>query len=377
MRRLFETVPVGVCEFNTDGVITLVNSALAKSLGKARTELLGTHVWEWLEPGPQRDGLPDYLRHLAQEQSDSVPYVCRTRRGVDLQADWTYRRNRQGEVVSFICALTDISERKRTEAELQQANERLESRVLERTAELTAANQRLEQEVAVRRQAEETLQRRRHLLSQLLLAGDYERQVMAYEIHDELAQLIAAARLQVQTSQRLRETDPLRSTELLATGLDVLQQCHAEARRLISGARPPQLAEQGLPAAIASLVQGLAAAAGPRIEFHANVTFDRLEQIEEHALYRVVQESLTNARKHSRSETVRVELMQYGDQLRVLIQDWGVGFEPGQVDSTCVGLAGIRERARLLGGRAEVDAAPGQGTRVTVEVPLMLRDNDG
>ena len=113
---------------------------------------------------------------------------------------------------------------------------------------------------------------------------------------------------------------------------------------------------------------------GPTIEFHSEVAFDRLAPILENAIYRIIQEGLGNACKHSKSERVRVELVQHDDDLRITIQDWGVGFNPGNVEDECFGLEGIRERARLLGGNATVESTPKQGTCLTVEVPLVLRE---
>lgn len=69
--------------------------------------------------------------------------------------------------------------------------------------------------------------------------------------------------------------------------------------------------------------------------------------------------------------------MQHGDQLRIAIQDWGVGFPPNEVGEGHFGVAGIRERARLLGGSAVIESSPGQGARIVVELPVVLRKEDG
>ncbi len=94
----------------------------------------------------------------------------------------------------------------------------------------------------------------------------------------------------------------------------------------------------------------------------------------ENAIYRIVQEGLTNACRHSKSQRVRVELMQRGDLLQIKVQDWGEGFDPARVDADRFGLEGIRQRARLLGGSASVESTPGQGTCLAVELPLVLKE---
>ena len=132
----------------------------------------------------------------------------------------------------------------------------------------------------------------------------------------------------------------------------MLQQSHVEARRLISGVRPPILDESGVMAAIAHLVYDPAFDGGPKIEFRNRVDVQAAAPAMENVIYRIVQEGLTNARNHSKSEKIGVSLKQRGDRLRIEIRDWGVGFDPNVVRQDHFGLEGIRERARLLGGNA-------------------------
>ena len=108
----------------------------------------------------------------------------------------------------------------------------------------------------------------------------------------------------------------------------MLQQGHFEARRLIAGVRPPILDESGVVAAISHLVNEQNHLKGPKIEYRSEVNFDRLAPILENAIYRIVQEGLTNACKHSKSEKVRVSLVQQEDRVRIEIRDWGIGFDP-------------------------------------------------
>ena len=150
----------------------------------------------------------------------------------------------------------------------------------------------------------------------------------------------------------------------------------AEARRLIGGLRPPVLDEAGVVPAIEYLVAEHQRHDGPEIEFVHEVQFDRLAPPLESALFRIVQECLTNACRYSQSPKVRVELRQAGDRVRIDVQDWGVGFDLKQIGDGHFGLRGIRERARLLGGTVSIQTAPQQGTHVTVEFPLIpLADN--
>jgi two-component system sensor kinase len=94
----------------------------------------------------------------------------------------------------------------------------------------------------------------------------------------------------------------------------------------------------------------------------------------ENVIYRIVQEGLTNARNHSKSKKIRVTLKQRGDRLRIEIRDWGVGFDTNIVQENHFGLEGIRERARLLGGRCSVKSKPDKGVAVCVELPVVERE---
>ncbi len=230
------------------------------------------------------------------------------------------------------------------------------------------------EDVTKRRQARQALEKERHTLEHLLRSSDHERQLIAYEIHDGLAQQLAGAIMQFDAYSHQKDTDPGEADKTYDAGMAMLRQSHFETRRLISGVRPPILDESGVVAAVAHLVNEQELRKGPKVEFRSNVAFDRLVPILENAVYRIVQEGLANACKHSGSERVLVELRQRGDRLRIKVQDWGMGFNPTEVEREHFGLAGIRERARLLGGKTAVESTPGRGTRITVTLPLTLKD---
>ena len=230
------------------------------------------------------------------------------------------------------------------------------------------------EDIRDRKRAEAALERERQTLKHLLQSSDHERQVIAYEIHDELAQLLAGAIMQFQTYVHLKGEKSRRAAKMFDAGMTMLHQVHAEARRLISGVRPPILDEEGIVAAISHLVNEHRRQASSTIDFRSSVKFSRLVPILENAIYRIIQEALANACQHSRSKRIQVELMQLEDKLRIKVEDWGVGFKPGEVEEDRFGLAGIRERARLLGGTSNVESTPGQGACLTVELPLVLKE---
>lgn len=231
-------------------------------------------------------------------------------------------------------------------------------------------------DVTQRRQAEEALRREKETLRLLLSSSDHERQLIAYEIHDTVAQDLAGAVMYLQGYQQLRETDSERAAETLETAMRVLRECQAEVRRLIAGVRPVNLDETGVEGALQYLVRSVQRESGPKIEYQSRVRFHRLEPIQENAVYRIAEEGLRNACRHSHSPRVRVELLQTDDRLRLSVQDWGRGFDVASVSSQRFGLESIRARARLLGGHADIRSRPSEGTCVTVEMPLMVRSED-
>jgi signal transduction histidine kinase len=206
----------------------------------------------------------------------------------------------------------------------------------------------------------------------LSVDGDWverDRHLIAYEIHDGFVQDATGAMMRLET---LLETDCLpkgRPRHEVQLSLQLIRKAVADARRLISGLRPPILDELGVAAAIKYLIDDQAAG-GPPIDVRMDVQFARLEPLLEGTAYRIVQEAITNVRRHSSSDRAEVRLTQVGDRLHVEVRDWGIGFDPNSVQGKRFGLRGIRERARLLGGRAEIDSVPGKGTRVFVDLPL-------
>jgi PAS domain S-box-containing protein len=228
-------------------------------------------------------------------------------------------------------------------------------------------------EVTDRKLAEEALQRQHRTLQHLLQSSDHERQTIAYEIHDELAQQLTGAIMQFEVFNHIKSTKPQQAVDAHQAGMTLLRQAHREARRLIAGVRPPILDEAGVVDAVSHLVNELRREKGPKIEFRNIVEFDRLVPILENAAYRITQEALANACKHSKSEQISVTLLQQGNHLRIEVRDWGVGFETKVNLKNHYGLEGIRQRAKLLGGKCSIQSKLGKGTRIIVELPVVLR----
>jgi signal transduction histidine kinase len=203
---------------------------------------------------------------------------------------------------------------------------------------------------------------------ELLRSHERERQLIAYEIHDGLVQDVTGAQMHLEALLGNLHLAEGRIREEIALALDLVRKAVVEARGLIRGLRPPALDEWGLAAGITCLLDDQPAD-GPEIEFVNNIPLDRLEPLLEGTIYRIVQEAITNVRRHSKSDRAMVRLVRSEDRIHLEIRDWGVGFNPAKAGRSRFGLEGIRERARLLHGWASIESAPGQGTRILVDLP--------
>lgn len=230
------------------------------------------------------------------------------------------------------------------------------------------------EDITARKQAEEALRMEQRTLSHMLEASDHERQMIAYEIHDELAQQLTGAIMQFQTYQALKDAKPRLAMKAYQEGMALLHRGHNETRRLIAGVRPPVLDELGIVAAIAHFVNEQNSVGNAAVEYHSQVHFDRLAPLLENAIYRIVQEGVANACHHSHSERVLVSLEQEQDHLCIEIRDWGVGFDANATPEDRFGLEGIRQRVRLLDGNCSIRSEPGKGTTITAELPLSESD---
>jgi len=206
-------------------------------------------------------------------------------------------------------------------------------------------------------------------MEDLRRAEEWDRRLIAYEIHDGLIQEAIGAHMHLEALLQSGQVPPGPARDKIELALRLVRSAVGEGRRLIGGLRLPVLERSGVVAAIQRLIEEQPPG-GPSIELIADVPPERLEPLLETTLYRIAQEAITNVRRHSKSDRAEIRLSQAGDRIRIEIRDWGVGFDPAHVERKRLGLEGIRERARLLRGRVEIDSAPGEGTRVFVDLPL-------
>ncbi len=201
------------------------------------------------------------------------------------------------------------------------------------------------------------------------LATMEARNRFARDLHDSVKQQVFATSLQIATARSLLRRDEEAAEEHLAQAGELVRQAQKELNVLIHEMRPAALEGRGLPKAL----QEYAAkwSEGAEIPAEVHVRGEREVPLEiEQAVFRVAQEALANAAKHSKAESVEVDLIYTPDDLTLRVADDGRGFEPAENPGEGFGLQSMRERALRLGGRVGVDSAPGKGTRITCTVPL-------
>ncbi len=235
-------------------------------------------------------------------------------------------------------------------------------------ARVTALHRRL-----ARRDAERE-SRLQDLVGRLILAQEEERRRVAYEVHDGLAQIAAAAHQHLEAFAAGYHSGSSCRVEQLRHAQALTQQTVQEARRVIAGLRPTALDDFGLATAVRIELDDLRAN-GWDIAYDERLGAQRLPPQVETALFRVAQEALTNIRKHARTQRVHVTLRRRNGAVRLEVRDWGRGFIPTAATETQgrgerVGIAGMEERAVLLGGTCTIHSRPGAGTRVVAEVPV-------
>ena len=226
-------------------------------------------------------------------------------------------------------------------------------------------------DITQERLATEAVNKEQRLLRQLLELHERERRLIAYEIHDGFAQQLTGALFRMQAFREMQSHKAEKAWENFDSALLLISRAIDETRRLISGLRPPILDESGIVEAVEYLICEHERRGGPKIEFVRDVAFERLAPPLESAIFRIVQESLQNACRHSRSDTIRVDLTQRGNRIHVDVRDWGVGFSPETVEEQRFGLQGIRERVRLLDGHVVIESALGKGTHIAVDLPFV------
>lgn len=258
-------------------------------------------------------------------------------------------------LASMLIVIVGYVSRRKSEV-LRKAQGELEGRVQQRTAELDTANQSL-----------------RQLTSRLLELQDDERRRFARELHDSVGQLVAALAMNLAAVRGDLER-VTKTLDTLSDSEDLVQDMSKEVRTISHLLHPPMLDEAGLSSALRWYIEGFAERSKIKVQLDVPADFGRLPTELETAIFRVVQESLTNVHRHSQSPSARIKVARSSSQVRVEVEDAGKGISPqkqlemSRGGAPGVGIRGMRERLRQLGGTLDINSN-GKGTVVVAQLP--------
>jgi len=207
----------------------------------------------------------------------------------------------------------------------------------------------------------------RDALRRVVSAQEGERRRLARELHDETGQALTSILLGLKPLEDSLRDDA--SSGAVANVRALVLATLQDVRRLAVELRPAALDDFGLVSALERLTETFAEQTGLAVDFESALGSDRLPSDTETALFRIVQESLTNVVKHAQAQRVSISLTREGGFVTAVIEDDGTGFDAANTRDDAFGLSGMRERVALLDGGFEVESSPGVGTTIAVEVP--------
>ncbi|HXT15419.1 MAG TPA: chemotaxis protein CheB, partial [Gemmatimonadaceae bacterium] len=333
--------------------------------GWTSDEMIGQSIDVLFTPDDRADGVPERERAQTVEHGAAADTRWHMRKnGSRVFIDGVSRPVTEGagKVARILRFGQDVTARRQMEQALRELNATLEQRVGERTEQLAEANRSARSE--------------RVFLRRLAQGEEDERRRLARDLHDEAGQLLTALGLGLQTMSDLAAPGSAmahHAAKLRDLADTISRELHAVAVRL----RPKALDDFGLEAALRTYIDEWARSSGIFAVVHAPAEVTRLPEAVETAIYRIVQEALTNVARHSGARRASVVVERRGSEVVAIIEDEGRGFDLAVVDGATVpglGLRGIRERAALLGGTAEIESAEGAGTTIFIRIPI---DDDG
>ena len=331
-RVLAETASDAIVTINESGDIVYVNPSTAKMFGHATSELIGRNVTILMPESLRHLHSQAFTRHVQTGRRhmnwDRVELTAHQQGGTEFPIELSLAESNVGGKKFFTGIIRDITERKNAEAELHR------------------------------------------LSAQLLRSQDEERRKIARELHDSVGQLLAAISMNMGVVQSQSRNLDDRGARAIAENAQLLRQVSDEIRTLSHLLHPPLLEIAGLDSALHWYVDGFSERSKIKVHLEIPPDFQRLEREKELAIFRIVQECLTNIHRHSGSDSATISIRYDDRRLTVQVRDHGKGIpKEKQPQVTTVGFAGMRERLRELGGSLEIQSDE-KGTLVRANFPI-------
>ena len=355
--------PLGVIEFDSDWRIIRWSSEAERIFGWRAADIVGERAqdYRWIYEEDERQ-VVEVAREL---RSGAKPQgFCSIRNyrsdGAVVHCEWynSALLDDAGQMRSILSLVLDVTDRYEMEQELRKSKDQLELRVQERTAALKAANEKL-----------------RQIPSMLIEAQETDRQRLAADLHDSIGQTLAALKFRIEhISVRLKAGKNEEAVKLLDEFVPVLQRSISETRTIYMGLKPTILSDHGILATLEWYRRQLMSIY-PRmhIELEAQIAEEAIREDLKTVIFRIAQEALNNACKHSEAEWTDLRLVEHDDLMELEISDDGIGMDLDYIvessTTQSLGLIGMKERAELTGGGFSISSTPGEGTSVRVFWP--------
>jgi PAS domain S-box-containing protein len=334
-RMLVEAMSEGAATVSNDGAVLYCNRRFAELIGRAPAKLIGSEI-QSLVPEEERQKLTEFVRS-ARRGVAKGEFTLQTRNGgsIPVQLSLNQLRGYRGNAYGMV--VTDLTEQRRKQRE---------------EIKRTDAMHRL-------------------LLERELAAQEAERRRIARELHDEAGQLLTSLLVGLRS---LEDSNEISACKVLGKRMrEITAQAMDEVGRLARGLHPTALDDHGLGAAISRYAAEYSKTHNIPVELSMNgLNPAKLPPPAQIALYRIVQETLTNIARHSKAKTARVVFRHSPRALEMSVRDDGRGFDTsalGNGSSNHLGIQSIRERSAMLGGTATFRSGKG-GTEVRVQIPL-------
>jgi PAS domain S-box-containing protein len=346
-RELVENANSIIIRFNTRGQLTFFNEYAQRFFGYSESEILGKSLTETILPAEGSTGrlsgasLRDFFIHPEKYKTNELEN--RRRDGGRVWVAWTNRpiKGPDGRIIEFLCVGVDITERK-------QAREQIQS-----------------------------------LTRELLKAQESERYKIARDLHDHIAQDLTSLKIGLQTLFEDQLREHYGSHKQINGLIQVLQRSISEVRNMAYDLRPPGLDQLGLVRTLYVYCEDFAQTSNFKVDFVSagldGMALDKETQIN---IYRLIQESLHNVKKHAQAKGVTIRLVASSPNLMLRIIDDGKGFDVARWRATPhtekrMGLQSMMERVGLLGGTIDIRSRPQKGTAILITIPIQEYYRDG
>jgi len=358
-RVTLSSIGDGVVSADTEGRVTFLNPVAEAMTGWKLEEADGQpleNVFHIIQE-QSRERAPNPVREALREGivvglTNHAVLVARDGRETPIADSAAPIREASGRIFGVVMVFHDVTEERRAENELRETNQllrqtrdSLEKRVQERTADLEAANENL-----------------RELSGRLMRMQDDERRRLARELHDSIGQILAALAMNIGVVKAQSHNLDLAGETALLENSRLVQQASNEIRTISYLLHPPLLEIAGLVSALRWYVDGFSERSKIKVDLEIPSGIDRLPDDTELAIFRIVQECLTNIHRHSGSSSATIRVLKSGGNLVVEVVDQGKGISKEkqrgltEAGSGGVGFNGIRERLRQLGGTLEIQS---------------------